>query len=111
MKDSPLIISLLIGLIVVFVIAGVSILVKTNSLSGEYKKQLAKNISCEKASEDLKKDLETLGGKNTKLIEDIALLKVQVESLTQENAKLEKLKDKLEENLKEELMKPKTGNR
>ena len=111
MKDSPLIISLLIGLIVVLVIAGVSILVKMNSLSGEYKKQLAKNISCEKATEDLKNNLEALQGENSKLKEDISLLNVQVESLGQENVKLEKLKDKLEDNLKEELMKPKTGNR
>ncbi|MBU1112518.1 MAG: hypothetical protein KKH93_01410 [Candidatus Omnitrophica bacterium] len=111
MKDSPLIISLLIGLIVVLVIAGVSILVKMNSLSGEYKKQLAKNISCEKTTDDLNKDIETLQGENSKLKEDLALVNIQVESLGQENAKLEKLKEKLEDNLKEELMKPKTGNR
>jgi len=109
MKDSPLIISLLIGLIVVLVIAGVSILVKMNSLSSEYKKQLAKNISCEKANEDLKKTLETTQGENDKLKEDITGLNLQLESLGEENAKLEKLKEKLEENLKEELMKQKLG--
>ncbi|MCF7908860.1 MAG: hypothetical protein K9L86_08340 [Candidatus Omnitrophica bacterium] len=111
MKDSPLIISLLIGLIVVLVIAGVSILVKMNSLSSEYKKQLAKNISCEKATEDLKKTIETIQGDNDKLKEDITLLNVQLESLSLENSKLEKLKDKLEDNLKEELMRQKLGER
>ena len=111
MKDSPLIISLLIGLIVVLVIAGVSILVKMNSLSSEYKKQLAKNISCEKATEDLKKTIEDVQGENNKLKEDITLLNVQIKSLGEENAKLEKFKDKLEENLKEELMKQKLGER
>ncbi len=107
MKDSPLIISLLIGLIVVLVIAGVSILVKMNSLSSEYKKQLAKNISCEKANDDLKKTIEGLEEESNKLKEDIVVLNVQVESLGEENAKLEKLKEKLEENFKDELMKHK----
>lgn len=111
MKDSPLIISLLIGLIVVLVIAGVSILVKTNSLSSEYKKQVARNISCDKSLEDTKETVTSLNSENTKLKEEIALLGAQVKSLEEENAKLEKLKEKLEENLKDELMKHKLGER
>lgn len=111
MKDSPLIISLLIGLIVVLVIAGVSILVKMNSLSSEYKKQLAKNISCEKAGEDLKADLNALQEENNKLKEDLTLLNTKIDSLGEENIKLERLNEKLEDNLKEELMKEKLGKR
>ena len=100
MKDNPLIISLLIDLIVVLVIAGVSLLVKMNSLSGVYKQELAKNISLEKNIEDLKT-------KNSGLTEEIEQLNDKIEELKEENAKIERLKDKLEENLKEELMKPK----
>ena len=102
MKDNPLIISLLIGLIVVLVIAGVSLLVKMNALSGVYKQELAKNISLEKNIEDLKAE-------NSDLADEIGQLKLEVKDLKEENLKVEKLKDRLEENLKEELMKQKLG--
>jgi len=102
MKDNPLIISLLIGLIVILVIAGVSLLVKMNSLSGVYKQELAKNISLEKNTEDLK-------AKNSDLVGEIGQLNDKIEELKLEKEKTEKLKDKLEENLKEELMKQKLG--
>jgi uncharacterized protein YlxW (UPF0749 family) len=100
MKDSPLIISLLIGLIVVLVIAGVSLLVKMNSLSGVYKQELAKNISLEKNIEDLKAE-------NSNLTAKIEQLNLEAKNLREENLKIEKLKEKLEDNLKEELMKSK----
>lgn len=104
MKDNPLIISLLIGLIVILVIAGVSLLVKMNSLSGVYKQELAKNISLEKNIEDLK-------AKNGSLVEEIGQLNDKIDDLKEENSKTEKLKDRLEENLKEELMKQKLGTK
>ena len=100
MKDNPLIISLLIGLIVILVIAGVSLLVKMNVLSGVYKQELAKNISLEKNAEDIKAE-------NIGLTGEIAKLDLTIEDLKEENTKIERLKDKLEENLKEELMKRK----
>ncbi len=100
MKDNPLIISLLVGLIVILVIAGVSLLVKMNSLSGVYKKELARNISMEKSAEDLKNE-------NSALTEKVSQLGSQIKDLEEENAKIEKLKEKLEENLKEELIKQK----
>ena len=54
MKERPLIISLLIGLIVVLVIAGVSFLASIKSLSGE-KEELAKEkINIEEENEELK---------------------------------------------------------
>ncbi len=102
MKDNPLIISLLIGLIVILVIAGVSLLVKMNALSGVYKQELAKNISLEKNIEDLKAE-------NSDLADEVDQLKLEVKDLKEENLKVEKLKDRLEENLKEELMKQKLG--
>jgi len=102
MKNSPLIISLLIGLIVILVIAGVSLLVKMNSLSGAYQKEVAKNISTEKAIEDLKEEKSSLK-------ESISQLNTQIEELKLENLKLNKLKEKLEESLKDELMKDRLG--
>ncbi len=109
MKDNPLLTSLLIGLIVVLLIFGVSLLVKMNSLDRMYKQGLAKNIGFEKTMEDLKSENNTL----LATIEEVhATLKQQQEDcekknseLEEENLSLEKLKEKLEEDLKEELMK------
>ncbi|MCK4912806.1 MAG: hypothetical protein KAS05_03685 [Candidatus Omnitrophica bacterium] len=100
MKDNPLIISLLIGLIVILVIAGVSLLVKMNVLSGVYKQELAKNISLEKNAEDLKAENSSLAG-------EVGQLNNTIKDLEEENIKIERLKEKLEENLKDELMKQK----
>ena len=100
MKDSPLIIGLLVGLIVVLVIAGVSLLTKMNSLSAVYKQELARNIG-------LDETIEGLRSNNSNLKKNVGELEVEVEGLKEENLKLEKLKDKLEENLKDELMKQK----
>ena len=105
MKDKPLMISLLIGLIVILVIGGVSILVKMNSLSDVYKKKLAQNLSLQKKIEDFRQENESLKEKNSKLTEEVGQLNSQVSELEIENTKLEKLKEKLEESLKEELMK------
>ncbi len=54
MKDKPLILSLLVGLIMVLVVAGVSLLVKINSLSGFREELAKKNMALEKTVEDLK---------------------------------------------------------
>ena len=98
MRNNPFVVSLSIGLIVILVIAGVSILVKMNSLSGVYKKELAKNISLGKEIDDLEKQ-------NSDLEKEVSQLNTTIEQLKLENVKVNKLKDKLEESLKEELMK------
>lgn len=116
MSDRPLIVSLLIGLIVVLVIAGVSLLVNKNSLHDTYKKELSKNMSLQKETENLKterdmikKNNESLQNENSELKKNIVQLNFQMEGLKSELAKVEKLKDKLEENLKEELVKQEPG--
>ena len=100
MKNNPLIVGLLVGLIVVLVVAGVSILTNRNSLSNVYKQELARNISLEKTIEDLRMENTGLKGK-------IEELNGKIDKLGVEIIKLEKLKEKLEDNLKEELMKQK----
>lgn len=111
MKDNPLIISLLIGLIVILVIAGVSLLVRTKSLSEAHKETLIKNIN-------LEKEIETIKAENASLNQSLAALNGQMQELKaeyetkinvlrEEKLRLEKLKEKLEDNLKDELMKQK----
>jgi len=109
MKDKPLILSLLVGLIMVLVIAGVSLLVRINALSGSERKSQAEKMAIESELENLKKDNTTLTDKNKGLVDDLAKANTKTEELKTELAKLEKLKDKLEENLKDELIKTDTN--
>ncbi len=105
MKDKPLILSLLVGLIMVLVVAGVSLLVKINSLSGFREELAKKNMTLEKAIEDLKAENGTLTDKNKVLTEDVNKANEKVDGLKTELTKLEKLKAKLEDNLADELIK------
>ena len=112
MKDKPLIVSLLFGFIVVLVIAAVSLLVKINSLDEDYKKEVAKGMSFQKSIEDLKsentlvkKENENLKAEKLAVDNKITNLNAQVDSMNVEMTKLKMLKDKLEENLKDELIK------
>ena len=81
MSDKPLIVSLLIGLIVVLVVAGVSLLVKMNSLSDVYKKELASSMSLQKNIQDLNEENSQL----KKVIED---LKAEANIAKAENSSL-----------------------
>ncbi|MBN3040789.1 MAG: hypothetical protein JW867_06640 [Candidatus Omnitrophica bacterium] len=109
MRDNPIIVSLLIGLIVILVIACVSLLVKMNSLDRVYKQSLAKNISCEKSIEDLKLENSTMAKSIKDLQAEIEKAKEEYDSkiadLKNDNLRLQKLKEKLEDDLKDELMK------
>lgn len=107
MRDKPLIVSLLVGLIVVLVIGGVSLLVKMNSVSGEYKKKVAQTISFQKAIEELKEENTSLNDKNDQLNKEIEGLNSNITELKTEIMKMEELKNKLEEALKDELIEKK----
>jgi len=88
MKNNVWIISLLVGLIVVLVIGGVSLLVKVNDLSKEYKQESAENISLEKTIEDL-------NGEKTELEEKIDQLNAQNIQLSKTVDELKKENDQL----------------
>lgn len=103
MSERPLIISLLIGLIVVLVIGGVSLLVRMNSLDNIYKKEISKNMSLQEDVESLQEENASLKEEKAGFKKDSAQFKTKVDELTKEAASLELLKDKLEENLKEAL--------
>ncbi|MFA5337244.1 MAG: hypothetical protein WC330_02795 [Candidatus Omnitrophota bacterium] len=105
MKDKPLILSLLVGLIMVLVVAGVSLLVKINSLSSFREELAKKNMNLEKTIEDLKAENNAVSDKNKTLIDDVNKANEKVNELKTELTKLEKLKDKLEDNLADELIK------
>ena len=112
MNEKPLVFSLLIGLIVVLVVAGVSLSVQINRQSEVYKKEVAKSISLQKdieagkaASTDLGRQLESSRAENDSLKSTIAKLTSEMEGLKLENTKLSALKNKIEQNLADELIK------
>jgi peptidoglycan hydrolase CwlO-like protein len=116
MKNNVWIISLLVGLVVVLVIGGVSLLVKVNTLSKEYKQETAKNINLEKAIEDLEEErgdlrekIEQLNGQNISLSKTVDDLKTEnsqfsseVKQLKEEVKKLKEEKSLKKEELEEE---------
>lgn len=109
MKNNVWIISLLVGLVVILVIGGVSLLVKINSLSKEYKQESARNISLEKTIEDLKGEIEEKEEEKKQLNAQNISLSKTVDQLKKENIKLtleiEQLKEKIKK-LEEEAISP-----
>ena len=75
MKDNPFLVSLLIGLVVVLVIAGVSLLVKMNSMSETYKQELSKNMDFERTIENLKAENQSFKENVGELIVEVGKIK------------------------------------
>jgi len=112
MSDRPLVFSLLVALIVVLVIGVVSLSVQVNRQSESFKKEIAKNISLQKEIEAMQneksrltKDIEALTSDAAGLNTKISKLTADLEALKLDKEKTEMLKEKLEENLKDELYK------
>ncbi len=112
MKDQPLLLGILLGIIVILIIGGVSLSVRLNQLRKSYQKVAGENLKLEKSIENLKAEKEALIKTNQGLKNKIKELDKKIIKLTQEknNLKIElektrRLKEKLEESLKEELMK------
>ncbi|MBD3246625.1 MAG: hypothetical protein GF333_06385 [Candidatus Omnitrophica bacterium] len=97
MKEKPVIVSLLSGLIVILVIGGVSVLVKMKKTDERYQQQVSRSI-------ELNKNIDALQKENEELQSTVDSLEAEVTELEAEIVKIEKLKEKLEENLKEELV-------
>lgn len=112
MKDNIWIISLLVGLVVVLVIGGVSLLVRINSVSEEYQSISAKNISLEQDKEALKAEITGLEGKLEELKEENTNLSKRTEELRSKNQQLSLEVEELKEhaNALEELMPAEEGS-
>jgi uncharacterized coiled-coil DUF342 family protein len=86
-------------------IAGVSLLVRTNALSEEKQAVIANGIKVQKTNEDLKTENDGLKKERESLKEDIGKHAAKIDELKNDLSGLTKLKEKLEEDLKDELMK------
>lgn len=112
MRNNPLILSILLGIIIILIIGGVSLSVKLNYTSKNYEQTVARTLELEKTNKKLEEEKEVLRKNNIVLKEKIESLEEKIKSLEDEKKNLEvelektrRLKEKLEESLKEELMK------
>ncbi len=112
MKNQPLFVSIIIGIIVVFVIVGASLVAKLSNINKLYKAQALKNMELSKENDSLKKKINSLVEENESLKKEKSTLEGVVKDLkdditakTVEIEKLKKLNEVLEEKLKDELMK------
>ena len=111
MNERPLVFSLLIGLIVVLVVAGVSLSVQINRQSEVYKKEVAKSISLQKDVEaaksttgDLTRQIESLRGENDALKSTVASVTSENEGLKLEKARITAVKNEIEQKFGEKLV-------
>ena len=112
MRNQPLLVSIVIGIIVIFVIVGASLVAKLSSANKDYKNELAKRMEVEEANQKLRGDIVALKKENKDLADAKTTLEGVIEGLKEELAtagieieKLRKIKEVFEDKLKEELMK------
>jgi len=112
MKNQALILGILLGIIVILIIGGVSVSVKLNQVSKNYQLAVKKKIELEKKTQFLEAEKEALLKNIQELKRKVEELNKKVEGLIKEKEnllleleKMRRLKEKLEESLKEELMK------
>lgn len=112
MNNQPLVFSVIIGIIVIFVIVGASLVAKLSNVNKLYRSESIKNMQMSKDNEQLKSELASLTSENAELKEGKKTLEGMVEALKEEITnwkieieKLKKIKEVFEDRLKEELTK------
>ena len=112
MKSQPLLVSIIISIMAVFVIVGASLVAKLSSVNKLYHNESLKNIELSKINNTLNNKISSLEKRNNDLESKNSALKKEVNGFKDQIAndvikieKLKKYKEVLEDKLKEELMK------
>ncbi len=112
MRNQPLLVSVVIGIIVIFVIVGASLVAKLGNETQKYNTEYSKRLKLESANQKLVGEMDSLKKDNAGLVDGkkmlegvVAELKADIEEASTEIEKLNKIKDVFEEKLKDELMK------
>jgi chromosome segregation ATPase len=105
MKNNPVILGLVAGLIIVLLIGGVTLQVQLNRVTNDYKSEKTRAEGLQKSFNTIKSENDSLKGVNSGLQEQVGKLDQKAKDLALEITKLEALKAKLEENLQNELIK------
>ncbi|UCG35023.1 MAG: hypothetical protein JSW17_05925 [Candidatus Omnitrophota bacterium] len=111
MRDNPLSVSLLLGIIAVLVIVGGSSLIKMKLIDDEYRVELTQKSSIRMTMEEAIEANSTLQAENETLKKNVDALTLQVEFLSEDLEKLKEINQKLENSLKEALIKQKLKGR
>ena len=111
MKNQPLLVSIIIGIIVVFVIVGASLVAKLSTVNKLYHDESLKNMELAKKNDSLNSKIASLEKKNNDLENKKSALEKEIDGLKDQIAndaieidKLKKYKEVLEDKLKDELM-------
>lgn len=110
MRNQPLLISVIIAIIAIFILVGASLAVKLSSVSKQYNDEIAKSMKVEEENLKLKaqvdaltKQIAEMKSTNTALESVIAKIKEENSTMKIDLEKTLKVKEALEENLKEQL--------
>lgn len=111
MRNNPLIASLLAGLVVVLMVAGVSLVAKMKTIKDEHSVELSQKFFLQKDFEEIRAVNSALKKENEDFKEEIDTLTLQLKDLNEELMRTKELNQKLEDSLKEELIKQKLRGR
>lgn len=111
MRNNPLIASLLAGLVVVLMVAGVSLLAKMKTIKDEHRVELSQKFFLQKDFEEIRAVNSALKKENEDFKEEIGTLTLQLKDLNEELMRTKELNQKLEDSLKEELIRQKLRGR
>jgi|GEM_PF-4562844 len=111
MRDSPLSVSLLLGIIAVLAIIGVSSLIKMKLIDKEYKTETTQKSFLHMTLEEAREANSALQKENETLKKEVDALTLQVEFLSEDLKKIQEINQQLEDSLKEALIKQKLRER
>lgn len=115
MKNQPLILSILLGIILLLIIGGISISARLSATSKQYKEKLAEQIKSQEMQDILQEEKDALLKSTIDLKEKLKNKEVRIEELKNQNQalvdeleKVKVMKEKLEDDLQEMLLKSKS---
>ena len=115
MKNHPLLLSILLGVILLLIIGGISISARLSATSKQYKENLAEYMKSQKMQDILQEEKDALLKSTVDLKERLKQKEAQIESLQSQNQaltdeleKVKVMKEKLEDDLQEMLLKSKS---
>lgn len=118
MNSQPLTLSILLGIILLLIIGGVSLSVKLSNSSKEGSACLSERMELLKLRQQLEQEKESLTAENTDLRKKLDEMQSQYEASVSENEQCSlelqrtlKIKEALEERLKDELLKQDSSRR
>lgn len=106
MNNQPLMLSILLGIILILIIGGVSLSVQKSKTADRMQQYMKENIDLQKRNAKLENENKDLNVQIDEFKTKVKTLQEDNSFLSEELEKTRKLKETIEERLKEELIKP-----